>query len=154
MTDLLSVPPATLEELRREVERLRLLHSITLEFNATLDFDRLLPQVFDRVLAAVGAAGGSLWITEGDMLHCRLAVGGSGAKLVGAQMPVGTGFVGDVAKKQRTTMVMEAVRDPRFQEATEATGDTISTTVMATAMVAGGVTVGAIQVVDRTASRR
>jgi multidrug resistance efflux pump/GAF domain-containing protein len=149
MTDLLSVPPATLEELRREVERLRLLHSITLEFNATLDFDRLLPQVFDRVLAAVGAAGGSLWIAEGDMLHCRLAVGGSGAKLIGAQMPVGAGFVGDVAKKQRTTMVMEAVRDPRFQEATEATGDTISTTVMATAMVAGGVTVGAIQVVDK-----
>ena len=64
-------------------------------------------------------------------------------------MPVGTGFVGDVAKKQRTTMVMEAVRDPRFQEATEASGDTISTTVMATPMVAGGVTVGAIQVVDK-----
>ena len=149
MTDLLSVPPATLEELRREVERLRLLHSITLEFNATLDFDQLLPQVFDRVLAAVGAAGGSLWIAEGDMLHCRLAVGGAAGKLVGAQMPVGTGFVGDVAKKQRTTMVMEAVRDPRFQEATEASGDTISTTVMATPMVAGGVTVGAIQVVDK-----
>ena len=77
MTDLLSVPPASLEELRREVERLRLLHSITLEFNATLDFDQLLPRVFDRVLAAVGAAGGSLWIAEGDMLHCRLAVGGA-----------------------------------------------------------------------------
>jgi GAF domain-containing protein len=149
MTDLLSVPPASLEELRREVERLRLLHSITLEFNATLDFDQLLPHVFDRVLAAVGAAGGSLWIAEGDMLHCRLAVGGAGSKLVGAQMPVGSGFVGDVAKKQRTTMVMEAVRDPRFQEATEAAGDTISTTVMATAMVAGGVTVGAVQVVDK-----
>ncbi|HEY7504520.1 MAG TPA: GAF domain-containing protein [Gemmatimonadales bacterium] len=149
MTDLLSVPPASLEELRREVERLRLLHSITLEFNATLDYDQLLPQVFDRVLAAVGAAGGSLWIAEGDMLHCRLAVGGAGSKLVGAKMPVGTGFVGDVAKKQRTTMVMEAVRDPRFQEATEAAGDTISTTVMATAMVAGGVTVGAVQVVDK-----
>jgi transcriptional regulator with GAF, ATPase, and Fis domain/multidrug resistance efflux pump len=149
MPDVLSVPPASLEELRREVERLRLLHSITIEFNATLDFDELLPRVFDRVLTAVGAGGGSLWIAEGDMLHCRLAVGGSAARLVGAQMPVGTGFVGDVAQKQRTTMVMEAARDPRFQEATDTTEDTISTTVMATAMVAGGVTVGAIQVVDK-----
>ena len=94
MTDLLSVPPASLEELRRDVERLRLLHTITLEFNASLDFDQLLPRVFDRVLAAVGAAGGSLWIAEGDMLHCRLAVGGGAARLVGATMPVGTGFVG------------------------------------------------------------
>jgi GAF domain-containing protein len=149
MTDVLGVPPALVEELRREVERLRLLHSITLEFNATLDFDKLLPQVFDRVMTAVGAAGGSLWIAEGDMLHCRLAVGGSAARLVGAQMPVGTGFVGDVAKKQRTTMVMEAVRDPRFQKASDTVEDTVSTTVMATAMVVGGVTVGALQVVDK-----
>ncbi len=149
MTDLLGVPAASVEELRREVERLRLLHSITIEFNATLDFDQLLPRVFDRVLTAVGAGGGSLWIAEGDMLHCRLAVGGSAAKLVGAQMPVGTGFIGDVAQKQRTTMVMEAVRDPRFQAATDTTEDTVSNTVMATAMVAGGVTVGAVQVVDK-----
>jgi GAF domain-containing protein len=149
MTDVLGVPPALVEELRREVERLRLLHSITLEFNATLDFDKLLPQVFDRVLTTLGAGGGSLWIAEGDMLHCRLAVGGSAARLVGAQMPVGTGFIGDVAQKQRTTMVMEAVRDPRYQEATDTTGDVVSSTVMATPMVAGGVTIGAIQVVDK-----
>src|SRR5688572_31169604 len=132
MPDVLRVPSASLEELRQEVERLRLLHSITLEFNATLDFDRLLPQIFDRVVTALGAEGGSLWIAEGDMLHCRLALGGAASRLIGAQMPVGTGFVGDVAQKQRTTMVMEAVRDPRFQEATDATGDGVSSTVMAT----------------------
>jgi len=149
MTDVIGVPPAVVEELRREVERLQLLHSITLEFNATLDFDTLLPRVFDRVLTAVGAGGGSLWIAEGDMLHCRLAVGGSASRLVGAQMPVGTGFVGDVAKKQRTTMVMEAVRDPRFQEASDTVQDTVSSTVMASPMVVGGVTIGAIQVVDK-----
>ena len=149
MTDLLGGPAASMEELRREAERLRLLHSITIEFNATLDFDELLPRVFDRVMAALGATGGSLWIAQGDMLHCRLAVGGSAARLVGAQMPVGTGFIGDVAQKQRTTMVTDAVRDPRFQQATDLTEDTISSTVMATAMVAAGVTVGAIQVVDK-----
>jgi GAF domain-containing protein/multidrug resistance efflux pump len=150
MPDLLSVPPAPLEELRQEVERLRLLHSLTLEFNGTLDFDQLLPRVFDRVLAAVGAEGGSLWIAEGDVLHCRLAVGGASAsKLVGATMPVGTGFIGDVAQKQRTTMVMEAVRDPRFQAATDSTQDGVSSTIMATPMVAGGITVGAIQVVNK-----
>ena len=149
MPDILSVSPASLEQLQQEVERLRLLHSITLEFNATLDFDQLLPRVFDRVLSALGAEGGSLWIAEGDMLHCRLAVGGAATRLVGAEMPVGTGFIGDVAQKQRTTMVMEAVRDPRFQEATDSTQDGVASTIMATAMVAGGVTVGAIQVVSK-----
>ena len=149
MTDLLGGPPVSVDDLRSEVERLRLLHSISLEFSASLDFDELLPRVFDRVLAALGAEGGSLWIAEGDMLRCRLAVGGAGQRLVGAQMPVGTGFVGDVAQNPRTTIVMEAVRDPRFQEAIDSSQDTASSSVMATSMVAGGVTVGAIQVVNK-----
>ena len=55
MPDILSAPSAAAEELRREVERLRLLHSISLEFNASLDFDELLPRIFDRVIAALGA---------------------------------------------------------------------------------------------------
>jgi GAF domain-containing protein/multidrug resistance efflux pump len=149
MTDVVSGPPASVEELRREVERLRLLHSISLEFNATLDFDELLPRVFERVLAALGAEGGSLWIAEGDMLRCRLAVGGAGQRLVGAQMPVGTGFVGSVAQNQRTTMVMEAVRDPRFQQEIDTSYQTTSSNVMATPMVTAGITIGAIQVVNK-----
>src|SRR5215216_568817 len=115
MTDTIATNAASVEELREEVERLRLLHSISLEFGASLDFDELLPRVFQRVLAALGAEGGSLWMTEGDMLRCRLAAGGAGQKLVGAEMPVGTGFVGDVAQRQRTTMVTRAMDDPRYE---------------------------------------
>jgi len=149
MTDVLGVPPPSTDDLRQEVARLRLLHSLTLEFNATLDIDELLPRIFDRVLAALGAEGGSLWVAEGDMLRCRLAVGGAGQRLVGAQMPVGSGFVGDVARNQRTTVVMEAVKDPRFSAATDQAETAPASTVMATAMVVGGVTVGAIQVVNK-----
>jgi GAF domain-containing protein/multidrug resistance efflux pump len=148
MPDLLSVPTPSAEELRQEIERLRLLHSISLEFSASLDFDELLPRVFQRVLAALGAEGGSLWIAEGDMLRCRLAEGGAGHKLVGAQVPVGTGFIGDVAQHPRTTIVTRAVDDPRYQPQVDS-AEMLTTTVMATAMVAGGVTVGAIQVSNK-----
>ena len=105
---------AATEALRREVERLRLLQRISQEFNSSLDFDELLPRVFQTVLETLGAEAGSLWIAEGDMLRCRLAVGGASQRLVGAQMPVGTGFIGDVARKQRTTIVTRAMEDPRF----------------------------------------
>src|ERR671938_397057 len=115
MADPSTTTAPSADELREEVERLRLLHSIGLEFGATLDFEELLPRVFQRVLAALGAEGGSLWIAEGDMLRCRLAVGGRGARLVGAEVPVGTGFVGDVAQRQRTTIVTGATSDPRYQ---------------------------------------
>ena len=146
--DVLNSPPASAEELREEIERLRLLHSISLEFNASLDFDELLPRVFQRVLAALGAQGGSLWIAEGDVLKCRLAEGGAGARLVGALMPVGTGFIGDVAQRQRTTIVTRAMDDPRYEPRVDSS-EMLSTTVMATAMVTGGVTVGAIQISNK-----
>jgi GAF domain-containing protein/biotin carboxyl carrier protein len=147
MHDTLSAP-ASAEELRAEVERLRLLHSISLEFSATLDFDELLPQVFQRVLTVLGAEGGSLWIAEGDLLVCRLAQGGAGQKLIGARMPVGAGFVGDVAQRPRTTIVTRALDDPRYQPAVDSS-EMLALTVMATAMVAGGATVGAIQVSNK-----
>jgi GAF domain-containing protein/multidrug resistance efflux pump len=100
------------------------------------------------VLSALGAEGGSLWIAEGDMLRCRLAEGGAGHKLIGAQVPVGTGFIGDVAQRPRTTIVTRAVDDPRYQPRVDS-AEMLATTVMATAMVAGGVTVGAIQVSNK-----
>ena len=148
MTDILSATAASDQELRDEIERLRLLYSISLEFSASLDFDELLPQVFQRVLATLGAEGGSLWIAEGDMLRCRLAEGGAGKKLVGALVPVGSGFIGDVAQRPRTTIVTRAVEDPRYEPGVDS-AEMLATTVMATAMVASGVTVGAIQVSNK-----
>jgi len=136
-------------EMREELERLRLLHSISLDFNSSLDIDELLPKVFDTVLSAVGAQGGSLWIAEGEELRCHLALGASSQKLVGTTVAVGTGFVGDVARKQRTTMVTQAMQDPRFEQRLDRSSSMIATTVMATAMVAKGVTVGAIQVINK-----
>src|SRR5215213_3172759 len=132
----MSAPATTRDELREEVERLRLLQSISLEFSASLDFEQLLPTVFNRVVTAVGAEGGSIWIADGDVLRCRIAVGGRGDRLVGAAMPIGSGFVGDAAQQQKTTMVTRAVEDPRFEASADPSSETIALNVMATAMVA------------------
>ena len=109
-------PTGSDDGLRAEVERLRLLHMISERFTSSLDFDELLPTVFDSVLDAVGAQGGSLWIAEGDVLRCKLALGSASQKLVGSEVPIGTGFIGDVARKQRSTIVTDAMQDPRFHE--------------------------------------
>jgi signal transduction protein with GAF and PtsI domain len=149
MPDILSEPSASRGESSREVERLRLLHALSLEFSSSLDFDELLPRVFHRVLEALGAEGGSIWIAEDDILRCRLAVGGRGERLIGAEVPVGTGFVGDVAQQQKTTIVTRAQEDPRFQPGIDRSEEAIALNVMATAMVTEGITVGAIQVSNK-----
>src|SRR5207302_1428044 len=55
MADGASAPSVAADDVRAELERLRLQYSIGLEFNSSLDFDELLPKVFDTVLSAVGA---------------------------------------------------------------------------------------------------
>lgn len=149
MPDDAGAPPIPADEIRAELERLRLLHSISLEFNSSLELDELLPKVFHSVLTAVGAQGGSIWIAEGDVLRCCLALGSASQKLVGTTMPVGTGFVGDVARKQRTTIVKDAMQDPRYQQRVDRSSTMVTTTVMATPMVTKGITVGAIQVSNK-----
>src|SRR5438034_10520375 len=144
-----SAPSVAADDVRAELERLRLQYSISLEFNSSLDFDELLPKVFDSVLTAVGAQGGSIWIAKGDVLRCRLALGAASQKLVGTTLPVGTGFVGDVARRQRTTIVTNAMSDARFQEQIDRSSTMVTLGVMATPMVTKGVTVGAIQVMNK-----
>src|SRR5574341_1456900 len=104
-------PPAELEDLRGELERLRLLHTISQDFSSSLDFDELLPKVFDSVLSAVGAQGGSIWIAEGDVLRCRLALGAASQKRVGTLMA--------------TPMVTKGVTVGAIQVTNKVTGDGI-----------------------------
>lgn len=144
-----SVVPQPTDSLRAEVDRLRLIQQISNKFNSSLDFDALLPEVFRTVLGTLGAEGGSLWVAEGDVLICRLAVGGASHRMIGAQMPVGTGFIGDVAQRPRTTVVTQAIEDPRFDPKVDTTNDGAASTLMATAMVAQGITVGALQVTNK-----
>src|SRR3989442_9417842 len=104
MADDLSPPPVHTEDVRDELERLRLLHAISQDFSSSLDFDELLPKVFDSVLSAVGAQGGSIWIAEGggDVLPCPLALGGAGPKLVGSEKPLSPRVVGGVGRDPTT----------------------------------------------------
>ena len=62
---------------------------------------------------------------------------------------MGTGFVGDVAQQQKTTIVTRAQEDPRFQPDIDRGDQTLALNVMATAMVTEGVTVGAIQISNK-----
>ncbi|MDQ3137198.1 MAG: GAF domain-containing protein, partial [Gemmatimonadota bacterium] len=82
----MSVPSASLEELRQEVERLRQLQATGLALAASLDLDALLPLALARLRSAVGAGAGTLWLVEDHgMLRCRAGAGEIGTRLLGAQ---------------------------------------------------------------------
>src|SRR5207302_8896760 len=94
MADESGAPAVPAEDLRVELERLRLLHSISQEFNSSLDFDELLPKVSATDLAAAGPAGGSVGTPGGAGLPCRPALGAATRNRRGPRIPMATGCVG------------------------------------------------------------
>ena len=142
--------PAASNDLREEVERLRLLYTTTLEFNASLDFDEVLKRVFHRVVAAVGAQGGSIWIAEGDQLRCRLVVGKASRTLLDTTEPIASAFRDDPLLGGRSSIVSDATGEHSSEILTRMTTDFVALTAMSAAMVADDVTVGKIEMLNKS----
>lgn len=106
-----------------EARHFRLLHQAGLEFNSTLDPGELLPRVFDRVIEALDAEAGSIWLRHGDVLVCEIARGPVGERIEGMELPWGAGIVGDVAHRGEPELVADVRGDRRFvHQVDEATG--------------------------------
>ncbi len=130
-------------------EHLELLYQASLEFNSTLDFDELLPRVFDRTLDILDAEAGSIWLRQGSNLVCAIARGPVREQIEGLELPFGAGIVGGVAATGKPELITDARDDPRFvHQVDEATGFTTHSMVTA-ALMAKGETLGVIQVINK-----
>jgi RND family efflux transporter MFP subunit len=130
-------------------EHLDLLYQASLEFNSTLDFDELLPRVFDRTLEILDAEAGSIWLRSGDTVSCAIARGPVSEQIEGLELPVGAGIVGSVARTGESELVADAREDSRFvHQVDEATGFTTRSIVTAP-LKAKGEVLGVIQVLNK-----
>ena len=130
-------------------EHLDLLYRASLEFSSTLDFEELLPRVFDRALELLDAEAGSIWLRSGDHLTCRLARGPVGAQIEGLELPLGAGIVGHVAKTGEAELIADASDDARFvHQVDEATGFSTHS-MLAAPLKAKDQVLGVLQVLNK-----
>jgi multidrug resistance efflux pump/putative methionine-R-sulfoxide reductase with GAF domain len=130
-------------------KHLALLYEAGLEFNSTLDAEELLPRVFDRIIEALDAEAGSIWLRSGETLICRIARGPVGEKIEGLELPMGAGIVGDVARRGESELVSDVSGDSRFvYQVDEATG--FATRSVATVpLKAKEEVIGALQILNK-----
>ena len=55
--------------------------------------------MFDRVIDALDAEAGSIWLKDGERVVCRLGRGPVGGEIEGVELPLGAGIAGTVAFK-------------------------------------------------------
>jgi GAF domain-containing protein len=136
----LSAPPRSHAEL---------LYRASLEFNSTLDFDELLPRMFDRILELLDAEAGSIWLKREDQIVCQIARGPAADQLEGLELPLGAGIVGDVTLRGEPELVADARQDPRFiHQVDEATGF-VTRSVLTVPLRAQNDVLGAFQILNK-----
>jgi GAF domain-containing protein/multidrug resistance efflux pump len=129
-------------------DHLRSLIRVSQEFNSTLDIDALLPQVLDLVMETVAAEGGSLWLLEGETLRCHLARGRTADVLVGLELPLGAGIIGDAVRRRTSVLVREVREDRRFLHQLDELSGFETQSVIAVPLVCRGEVLGGIEVIN------
>jgi GAF domain-containing protein/multidrug resistance efflux pump len=129
-------------------QRLRQLLRLSHEFNSTLDVDELLPRILDSVAATVGGEAGSIWTVEEDGIVCRAAVGPAAERMVGLELPLGAGVVGDCVARRCAALVNDPASDERFLPQVDAATGYTTQCIIAVPLIAAGEVMGAIQMLN------
>ncbi len=100
-------------ELAREREVTSALREVGLALGATLDLDRLLELILEKITVVVGADRATLYLLDEakDELVSRLAQGNTVKQI---RLKVGEGIAGHVGRTGKTLLVNDVYNDPRF----------------------------------------
>jgi diguanylate cyclase (GGDEF)-like protein len=103
-------------ELRRQIERLSLFHEIGKALASTLDLQKILQTVMEKISDLLQPDTWSLLMLDEatQELHFEIAIGNGADKLKDVRLKVGEGIAGWVAQHGEPVLVEDVKRDPRF----------------------------------------
>jgi diguanylate cyclase (GGDEF)-like protein len=109
-------PHEEIAELKRQIERLSLFHEIGKALASTLDLQKILQTVMEKISDVLQPDTWSLLMLDetAQELHFEIAIGAGADKLKDVRLKVGEGIAGWVAQTGEPVLVEDAKRDPRF----------------------------------------
>ncbi len=110
-------PREELNELRRQVERLSLFHEVGKTLAATLDLQKILQTIMEKISDFLQPDTWSLLMLDEktDELYFEIAIGAGASKLKDIRLKVGEGIAGWVAKTGEPVLIEDVKNDSRFE---------------------------------------
>src|SRR5579885_1333598 len=101
--------------LREEERKVAIVQEIGAALGSTLDLDRLLALIMEKVTELLGADRSTLYLVsdDGQELWSKIAQGGEIREI---RLRVGEGIAGWVAQSGEVVNIPDAYADPRFQQ--------------------------------------
>jgi len=105
-----------LAELKRQVERLSLFHEVGKTLAATLDLQKILQTVMEKISDFLQPDTWSLLMLDekNQELYFEIAIGAGANKLKDVRLKIGEGIAGWVAETGEAVLVEDVKKDPRF----------------------------------------
>ncbi len=107
---------AEITELRRQVERLSLFHDVGKALASTLDLQKVLQTIMEKISDLLQPDAWSLLMVDEKTqeLYFEIAIGAGADKLKDLRLKIGEGIAGWVALHGEPVLVDEVEKDPRF----------------------------------------
>src|SRR5574340_499720 len=109
-------PHEEINELRRQVERLSLCHEVVKTLASTLDLQKILQTIMEKISDFLQPDTWSLLMIDENTqeLYFEIAIGAGANKLKDIRLKVGEGIAGWVAAKGEPVLVEDVRKDERF----------------------------------------
>lgn len=140
-----------LEAAERRALQLATLNQVSRIVNQTLNLDTVLQLIMEKSLELLDAEAGSLLLADNDSetLTFEVVLGPVGNQLRGAQMAIGSGIVGTVAREQEPLIVNDAQSDPRWNVSFDQTTEFVTRNLICVPMVSHDRLIGVIEVLNK-----
>lgn len=147
-----TAPNKEVLDLKRKVKILTTSRKLTQEFiGEAYDVKNLLQLVFDRILNALDAEAGSLWVKDDKLQKnvCQLAEGPVKRNVIGMKLDFGVGIVGAVIETQRTKIILDTAKSKEFSQTVDQKTGFATKSMICVPLIIDEESYGAIQIVNK-----
>jgi diguanylate cyclase (GGDEF)-like protein len=143
-------PAEEIAELRRQVERLSLFHEVAKSLASTLDLQKILQAIMEKISDFFQPDTWSLQMVDENAreLYYEIAIGSGAEKLKDVRIKFGQGISGWTAEHGEPVLVEDVKRDPRFDRRIDEITGSNTRSVACVPVMAHGQVLGVIELVN------
>ena len=144
-------PEEQIRNLERRVEELAILNEMSTSLSSTLDLDKVLTLIIERINAVLKVEAGSLLLIddETEELVFQIALGEKAEGVKPFRLQMGQGIAGHVAQSGEPLMISDAQKDRRHFREVDVTTDFLTRSMLCVPMIFKGKVIGVIEIMNK-----
>lgn len=140
-----------IRNLEKRVEELAILNELSTSLSSTLDLDKVLTLIMERINAVLKVQAGSLLLIDdktGELVF-QIALGEKAEEVKPFRLQMGQGIAGHVAQSGKPLMISDAQKDHRHYKVVDVTTDFLTRSLLCVPMIVKGKVIGVIEIMNK-----